>query len=99
VVNDITARDFQYRSVQWLQGKTFERSTPVGRGWWSTKSSRARSPARSTGTSCRRPTPPILVFSPADLVAYISQIITLVPGDSSHRHPGVSGTPANPRGT
>ena len=30
VVNDVTARDFQYRSVQWLQGKTFERSTPVG---------------------------------------------------------------------
>ena len=30
VVNDVTARDFQYRSPQWLQGKTFESSTPVG---------------------------------------------------------------------
>src|SRR5882724_3106113 len=30
VVNDVSARDFQFRSPQWLQGKTFERSTPVG---------------------------------------------------------------------
>ena len=28
VVNDVTARDYQYRSPQWLQGKTFEASTP-----------------------------------------------------------------------
>lgn len=44
VLNDVTARDFQYRSVEWLQGKTFERSTPVGQ---------ARPAARATPASRR----------------------------------------------
>ena len=30
VLNDITARDWQYRTEQWLQGKTFEATTPLG---------------------------------------------------------------------
>jgi acylpyruvate hydrolase len=30
VANDVTARDWQYRSPQWLQGKTFEATTPLG---------------------------------------------------------------------
>jgi acylpyruvate hydrolase len=30
VLNDVSARDYQYRTMQWLQGKTFEHSTPVG---------------------------------------------------------------------
>src|SRR5262245_11125957 len=30
VVNDVSMRDWQYRTQQWLQGKTWERSTPVG---------------------------------------------------------------------
>ena len=30
IVNDITMRDYQYKSHQWLQGKTWPRSTPVG---------------------------------------------------------------------
>jgi len=30
VVNDVTARDWQHRTGQWLQGKTFESTTPVG---------------------------------------------------------------------
>ncbi len=30
VVNDVTARDWQERTLQWLQGKTWEGTTPVG---------------------------------------------------------------------
>lgn len=30
VLNDVTARDWQYRTLQWLQGKTFEATTPFG---------------------------------------------------------------------
>ena len=30
VSNDVTARDYQFRSMQWLQGKTFEKSNPLG---------------------------------------------------------------------
>lgn len=30
VANDITKRDYQNRTHQWLQGKAWDRSTPVG---------------------------------------------------------------------
>ena len=30
IVNDVTMRDYQYKSHQWLQGKTWPRSTPLG---------------------------------------------------------------------
>lgn len=30
VINDVTARDWQYRTLQWLQGKTFEATCPFG---------------------------------------------------------------------
>ena len=30
VLNDVTVRDYQYRTKQWLQGKTFEDTTPFG---------------------------------------------------------------------
>ena len=29
ILNDVTARDYQYRTSQWLQGKTFESTTPL----------------------------------------------------------------------
>jgi len=32
-LNDVTARDFQNRTSQWLQGKSFEATTRSGRGW------------------------------------------------------------------
>ncbi|HLS73762.1 MAG TPA: fumarylacetoacetate hydrolase family protein, partial [Actinomycetaceae bacterium] len=30
VLNDVTMRDWQYRTPQWFQGKSWENSTPVG---------------------------------------------------------------------
>ena len=30
MINDVSMRDFQYRTLQWLQGKTFEHTTPFG---------------------------------------------------------------------
>ena len=81
VVNDITARDFQYRSVQWLQGKTFERSTPVG-PWLVVDEGRpGEISCEVDGDVVQKADTADLVFSPAHLVAYISQLITLVPGD------------------
>lgn len=86
VVNDISARDFQNRTLQWLQGKTFESSTPVG-PWLVTSD---EDPAGSVshrmtcavdGEVMQEADTGDLVFSPAALVSYISSIITLVPGD------------------
>jgi acylpyruvate hydrolase len=86
VLNDVTERDWQYRTPQWLQGKTFEATTPIG-PWLVT----ADDPA-ATGTgldlACevdgelmQKANTADLVFSPAALVAYLSTIITLAPGD------------------
>jgi acylpyruvate hydrolase len=80
VVNDVTARDFQFRTVEWLQGKTFERSTPVG-PWLVTDVEPGEISCTVDGEIVQQADTSDLVFSPADLVAYISQIITLVPGD------------------
>ncbi|MEQ4722583.1 fumarylacetoacetate hydrolase family protein [Nonomuraea sp. B19D2] len=80
VINDITARDFQYRSVQWLQGKTFERSTPVG-PWLVTDAGPGEISCEVDGDLVQQADTGDLVFNPAELVAYISQIITLAPGD------------------
>ncbi len=30
MLNDVTMRDWQFRTSEWLQGKTFEATTPVG---------------------------------------------------------------------
>jgi acylpyruvate hydrolase len=85
VVNDVTARDFQYRSPQWLQGKTFEASTPVGP--WLVTPEADEDPATHEltctvdGELMQKADTADLVFDPATLLAYISQIITLVPGD------------------
>lgn len=84
VVNDVTVRDWQYRTPQWLQGKTFEATTPVG-PWLVTDG--ADGPA-SYALSCevdgdvvQKADTADLVFDPAELVAYVSSIVTLAPGD------------------
>ena len=30
VLNDVTMRDYQFRTREWFQGKTFEQPTPFG---------------------------------------------------------------------
>ena len=84
VLNDVSARDFQYRTLQWLQGKTFESSTPVGP--WLVTSDEAPGPSREitcevAGERMQQADTADLVFDPARLVAYISDIFTLEPGD------------------
>jgi acylpyruvate hydrolase len=80
VINDVTARDFQYRTTQWLQGKAFERSTPVG-PWLVTDAVPGEISCEVDGDVVQKADTADLVFDPAALVAYISQIITLEPGD------------------
>jgi len=85
VVNDVTARDFQYRSPQWLQGKTFESSTPVGP--WLVTAEPGEAPVSREltcavdGELMQKADTADLVFDPVALVVYLSQIITLAPGD------------------
>jgi acylpyruvate hydrolase len=82
IVNDVTARDFQYRSVQWLQGKTFESSTPVG-PWLVTDEAPVSRELTCTvdGELMQKADTSDLVFDPVALVRYASTILTLQPGD------------------
>lgn len=84
VLNDVSARDWQYRTMQWLQGKTFEHSTPVG-PWMVTAD---EFPGTAGAITChvndeemQRADIGDLIFGPGALVSYISTIITLLPGD------------------
>jgi acylpyruvate hydrolase len=84
VLNDVTARDWQGRTLQWLQGKTFEDTTPLG-PWLVTADEMDGSGGRIgcsvNGTVMQDADVGDLVFGPATLVSYISQVVTLLPGD------------------
>lgn len=87
VLNDITARDWQYRTPQWLQGKTFEATTPVGPVLVTPDeipgglTPHAQLTCHVNDEQVQQADTVDLVHTPADLVAYISSIITLNPGD------------------
>jgi acylpyruvate hydrolase len=92
VLNDVSARDWQSRTLQWLQGKTFEGSTPLG-PWMVTADAMNGTSGEITcdvnGETMQRSDIGDLLFGPAALVSYISSIVTLLPGDVI-----ATGTPA-----
>lgn len=83
VLNDVTMRDYQYRTPQWLQGKTWEGSTPFGPVLATADElpAGAQLVTRVDGEEVQRASIDDLVFSPVELVRYISTIVTLQPGD------------------
>ncbi|MEN3279819.1 MAG: acylpyruvate hydrolase [Solirubrobacteraceae bacterium] len=84
MINDVTMRDYQRRSLQWFAGKTWERSTPVG-PWLTTLDDVDLDNAvlEVTVDGERRQHARIddLVFGLEQLVADISRIVALSPGD------------------
>ncbi|MFW0787957.1 fumarylacetoacetate hydrolase family protein [Gordonia sp. CPCC 206044] len=81
VINDYTMRDYQYRTLQWDQGKNFEKSSGFG-PWLDTDYELgSRIETRLDGEVMQASTTDDLVFKPAPLVEYISHIVTLNPGD------------------
>ncbi|MGE3288479.1 MAG: fumarylacetoacetate hydrolase family protein [Pseudonocardia sp.] len=80
VGNDVSARDFQNRTLQWLQGKMFEACTPVG-PWLVTDVEPGRISCTVDGDVRQDSHTSELVFDPVRLVEYISAIVTLAPGD------------------
>ena len=84
VLNDVSVRDFQRRTSQFLQGKTFERTTPLG-PWLVTPDEVPDGGLEVStvldGETMQHSSTNELVFSPVDLVVYLSEIITLNPGD------------------
>jgi 2-keto-4-pentenoate hydratase/2-oxohepta-3-ene-1,7-dioic acid hydratase in catechol pathway len=80
--NDVTARDLQRSDSQWTRAKGFDTFCPMGQP--------ATPPAdlatltvvtRVNGTERQRGSAADMVFSIPDVLAYISHIMTLEPGD------------------
>src|SRR5579872_4338554 len=92
VLNDVSVRDWQFHTSQFLPGKNFERTTPVG-PWMVTPDEidplNLRLSCRVNGTLMQRACTDDFVFTPAAVVAYISAFTTLEPGDLI-----ATGTPA-----
>ncbi len=84
IVNDVSMRDWQWRTSEWLQGKAFEASTPVG-PWLVTPdevdAGHLDLRCDVDGDSRQRANTSDLLFPPAEIAAYISQFTTLEPGD------------------
>ncbi len=86
VVNDVTVRDWQHRTREFLSGKTFEGTTPVGPALVTVDELPLGAAGLDIGCSVdgavmQRSTTADLLFTVADTIAYISTIITLLPGD------------------
>src|SRR4029450_12121218 len=80
VVNDISVRDWQYRSTQFLQGKAWEASTPVGPYLVTPETGApAAFPISCVvdGQVMQDSNTGELCFGPVHLVQYISTLITL----------------------
>jgi acylpyruvate hydrolase len=93
VANDVSMRDWQNRTLQWLQGKNFEGTTPVGPVLVTPDEIDHASDLRISCTLndevVQDSRTSDLIFPPAELVAYISTFTTLRPGDLI-----LTGTPA-----
>jgi acylpyruvate hydrolase len=85
VFNDVTARDFQRRTLQWFAGKTFQASSPMG-PWIVTPDELGDLSERElrltvNGQERQRALLGDLVFDVAALIADVSTIVELEPGD------------------
>jgi acylpyruvate hydrolase len=87
IMNDVTMRDWQFRTREWLQGKTFEGTTPLG-PMLVTPDELTGGVRPALAMTCtvdgeivQQSDTGDLVFDPVALVRYVSTIGTLRPGD------------------
>ncbi|MBC2900094.1 fumarylacetoacetate hydrolase family protein [Streptomyces cupreus] len=87
VLNDITCRDWQFRTREWLQGKMWDSTTPVGPCLVTPDELPGGvRPAVDVkllvdGEVMQSDSTGDLLFDPVDLVEYVSTIVRLNPGD------------------
>lgn len=85
VLNDVSVRDWQGRTSEWFQGKNWDATTPFGPVIVSpeelditgglTMTCAVDGETRQQGSTAN------LIFSPEEVIAYISTFMTLEPGD------------------
>jgi acylpyruvate hydrolase len=83
VANDVSMRDYQYKTHQWLQGKAWDASTPVGPDLVTLDEAPGPLTLRTlvNGEGVQEASTELLIFDVATLVSAISEFATLEPGD------------------
>ena len=85
LINDVSARDFQMATSQWLMGKTFDTFAPMGPHIVSLDEipdpHALDISLRINGEVLQHSNTRELIFKIPDLVAYLSSVFTLQPGD------------------
>jgi 2-keto-4-pentenoate hydratase/2-oxohepta-3-ene-1,7-dioic acid hydratase in catechol pathway len=83
IANDVTARDLQKKDGQWTRAKGFDTFCPLGP--WIVRELSAGAKLQTFLNDIPTPrqsaTIDEMVFAPEFLIAYISQVMTLLPGD------------------
>ena len=85
LLNDLSARDLQFATPQWIPGKVFDGSAPCG-PWLVTADEAGPADAIGialdlNGERMQESSTADLVFGVAELVAHLSTLMTLEPGD------------------
>ena len=82
VANDVTARDLQSKDGQWARAKGFDTFCPLG-PWIETNfdPSNVQVTTELNGEPRQDGSTSDMVFSVADVIAYVSSFMTLLPGD------------------
>lgn len=91
-LNDVTARDLQKKDGQWTRSKSFDTFCPIGPAIeTSLDSSGIRIQSYLNGILRQSSSSANLIFPVAELIAFISGVMTLFPGDivSTGTPPGV----------
>ena len=91
IANDVTARDLQKQDAQWTRAKGFDSFCPLG-PWIVPEvnpNARLQTFVNDDAQPKQSATLDNMIFQPAFLVSYISQMMTLLPGDVV-----LTGTPA-----
>lgn len=93
VANDVSARDWQAKSPTWTLGKSFDTHGPIGP--WITTADEIADPQQLSvrlsvnGEVRQLSSTELMTYSIAQQIAYLSQVMTLEPGDIL-----ITGTPA-----
>lgn len=82
IINDVTARDLQEKDGQWTRSKSFDTFCPVGPVVVTNiNPSNQRIYSSVNGEIKQDSNTKNMIFSPKELVKYVSNIMTLYPGD------------------
>jgi len=85
IVNDVSARDYQMMTTQWLMGKTFDTFAPMGP--WIVTSDEITDPhtldisMQIDGETVQNSNTRELIFRVPELIRFVSSVVTLEPGD------------------